>query len=52
MVLVLVEAVKGIIGWTFLAFFIVKYYKLNKLNANSQEVKVDTGVANANDEVR
>ena len=52
MVLALVEAIKGIIGWSFMIFFIVKYSKLNKLNVGHQEVKVDTGVMSANEDVR
>ena len=31
-ILTLVELVKGIVGWVFLAFFIYKYRKLNNLN--------------------
>ena len=51
-VMAVVEGIKGIIGWMFLAFYIVKYRKLYKLNANHTDVKVDGGVTSANDEVR
>ena len=51
-VLAFTEGIKGLIGWAFLAFFLVKYNKLNKLNANNHEMKVDIGVAIANEEVR
>lgn len=52
LVIALTEVINGIIGWGFLIFYIVKYYKLNKLNANHKDIVVDESVAAANDEVR
>ena len=51
-VIALAEAVNGIIGWGFLIYYIVKYYKLNDLNVNHKEVIQDDAAAMANDEVR
>ena len=52
MTLAFVEGFKGLVGWGFLIFFFLKYSKLNKLNANHQDVKVDASVTIANGEVR
>lgn len=52
LVIALAEVINAIIGWGFLIFYIIKYYKLNKLNANHKEVKQDEATAAANEEVR
>ncbi|CAL6025547.1 Transmembrane_domain-containing protein [Hexamita inflata] len=52
LVIALSEVINAIIGWGFLIFFYVKYYKLNKLNANHKDIVVDEATVAANDEVR
>ena len=48
----LAESLNAIVGWCFLIFYIIKYYKLNQLNANRKDVKKDETTAVANNEIR
>jgi len=52
LVIAISEVINGIVGWGFLIFFIIKYFKLNKLNANHKDIVVNTSIAAANEDVR
>lgn len=52
LVIAISEVINAVVGWGFLIFFIVKYFKLNKINANHKDIAIDQSVAAANEEVR
>lgn len=41
LVIALSEVINGIIGWGFMIFYLIKYYRLYILNVNKKDIKED-----------